>query len=183
MIKATQRFGNIKVLPRSERIRVTRSRSAVGSYPDDIEFIVCERFKSYRIYLDLLIFEFTNCFEPWPEWVIQSKNAFDFLNDLVFEERIECFAKLLEIPFGINPLLSEEKQRLKFEYTTLHLNALNVVSTSKWVMVMVCAINGKGYYNNCRFVNRFAIQFLNRSFNECVVESEIAAFVQIAAAI
>ena len=30
------------------------------------------------------------------------------------------------------------------------------------------------YYRNCKYVNYLALQFLNRSFNECIVESEVS---------
>ena len=37
-----------------------------------------------------------------------------------------------------------------------------------WYMLLT----EKDYYNNCKFVNNYVLMFLDRSFNECIAESE-----------
>ena len=140
-----------------------------------------QRFKAYRIYFDLLITELINCFEPWPEWVILCYNSLNFQNSLEFAERKESFQKLMEMPFGINPLLNDEKERLQAEYVTLHRNALTVIEklrgdeAVKLEQVWYMLLTEKDYYNNCKFVNNYVLMFPNRSFNECIVESEVSS--------
>ena len=87
----------------------------------------------------------------------------------------------MDLPCGINPLLSEEKERLQSEYITLHRNAQQVIKTIKsensgniehlWYMLLT----DEKLYESCKFVNFFSLQFLNRSFNECIVESEVSS--------
>ena len=55
-------------------------------------------------------------FEPWPTWIQLCENAFNFKNDIEQEERKLHFSQLLELPHGINPLSTEEKERLVAEY-------------------------------------------------------------------
>ena len=33
----------------------------------------------------------------------------------------------------------------------------------------------EAFYKNCKYVNNFSLKFLNRSFNECIVESEVSS--------
>ena len=65
----TQNFQNVRLLVPSEKGRVTRSGAHFVSDRDRFWAIVVQRFKEYRIYLDLLNMELKNRFEPWPEWV------------------------------------------------------------------------------------------------------------------
>ena len=54
------------------------------------------------------------------------QNCFNFRNTLEFIERRESFIKLLNLPFGISPLIHEEKERLNAEYVTMHRNAQRI---------------------------------------------------------
>ena len=108
------------------------------------------------------------------------QNCFNFRNTLEFIERRESFTKLLNLPFGISPLIHEEKERLNAEYITMHRNAQrireqledNAKIEKNWYVLLT----ESKYYENCKFINYFALQFLNRSFNECVVECEVSNF-------
>ena len=102
-----------------------------GCDKEGFRSIILQRFKNYRIYLDLLISELCNRFEPWPEWVVLSEKCFNFMNNYEFEVRNDSFSKLLDEPHDINPLLPDEKQRLQAEYVTLHRNALTVLEHFK----------------------------------------------------
>ena len=180
-ITESQCFEKIGLLVRSERGRVTRSGTSFGCDCEGFSAIIMQRFKAYRIYLDLLITELINRFKPWPEWVILCYNSLDFQNSLEFAERKQSFQKLMEMPFGINPLLNDEKERLQAEYVTLHRNALTVIEklrgdeAVKLEQVWYMLLTEKDYYNNCKFVNNYVLMFLNRSFNECIVESEVSS--------
>ena len=183
-IMKTQSFNDIPLLLRSDRGRVTRSSGSGSSFGCDEEgfrSIILQRFKNYRIYLDLVLSELYNRFDPWPAWVVLSEQCFNFMNDNEFEQRRESFEKLMDTPHGINPLLNDEKQRLLAEYATLHRNAMTVLKAKRddnakfnleqiWYELLTEEI----YYKNCKFVNFIALKFLNRSYNECIVESAVS---------
>ena len=89
--------------------------------------------------------------------------------------------KLLEVPYGISQLLDDEKRRLASEYITLHQNATTVLETYKrnqsefkpeeiWYTLLTEEV----YYRNCKFINYFCLNLLNRSINEYIVESEVS---------
>ena len=105
----------------------TSSGAHLGSDRDGFRAIVMQRFKEYRIYLDSLLTELKNRFEPWPEWVELSFNAFHFQNEMNFDQRKESFTSLLESPFDIHPLTNAVKKRIDAEYATLHRNALKII--------------------------------------------------------
>ena len=103
------------------------------------------------------------------------------MNDSEFEQRQESFKKLLDTPHGINPLLSDEKQRLAAEYVTLHRNAMTVLTAKRddngkfnLEQIWYELLTEEMYYKNCKFVNFIALKFLNRSYNECIVESAVS---------
>ena len=85
-VTESQCFQNIKLLLPSEIGRVTRSGTAFGCDKDGFQAIIMQRFKAYRMYLDLLITEFKNRFEPWPEWVELCHRSLYFKNDLEFAQ-------------------------------------------------------------------------------------------------
>ena len=37
----------------------------------------------------------------------------------------------------------------------------------------------ESYYRNCKFINHFCLKLLNRSINECIVESEVSSMTKI----
>ena len=83
---------------------------------------------------------------------------------------------------GPSPLLTEEKNRLSAEYITLCINAETIASKLKTESgknasqndVWYALLTHEDYYKNCKKVNAFALKFLNRSFNESVVEVEVS---------
>ena len=64
-----QSFNNILLLVRSDRGRVTRSGSSFGCDKEGFLPIIRKKFKGYKIYLDLVISELCNRFEPWPKCI------------------------------------------------------------------------------------------------------------------
>ena len=90
----------------------------------------------------------------------------------------------MECQAGPNPLLTEEKKRLSAEYVTLRINAQTVTSklmgsgeSEKKVSqndVWYELLTNPDMYMDCKKVNFFALKFLNRSFNEAVVEVEVS---------
>ena len=151
----------------------TSSGAHLGSDRDGFRAIVMQRFKEYRICLDVLLTELKNRFEPWPEWLELSFNAF---------QRKESLTSLLESPFDIHPLTNDVKKSIDAEYVTLHRNALKIIQELQssegevninrvWYQLLTEEI----YHQHCTMVNRFALRFLNRSFNECIVESEVSS--------
>ena len=178
----SQSFENTSLLLRSERGRVTRSRSGTtfGCDKEGFRSIILQRFKGYRIYLDLVIAELHNRFDPWPEWVVLSERSLNFANTCEFQDRRDSFSKLLDLPSGVNPLLSDEKQRRMAEYVTLHKNAMVVLEKLKGddditvEQVWYTLLTEEEYYRNCKFVNFIILKNLNRSHNECIVESAVS---------
>ena len=83
---------------------------------------------------------------------------------------------------GPSPLLTEEKNRLSAEYITLCINDETIASKLKTESgknasqndVWYALLTHEDYYKNCKKVNAFALKFLNRSFNESVVEVEVS---------
>ena len=70
-------------------------------------------------------------FEPWPQWLTNCNNAFNFQNGLVIQERKVSFDNLMDCKCGPNPLLSEERKRLASEFITLCLNAEQITTKLK----------------------------------------------------
>ena len=185
-ITESQSFNNIHLLLRSDRGRVTRSGTSFGCDKEGLRSIILQRFKGYRVYLDLIISELCNRFEPWPEWLVLSEKCLNFMNNWEFEDRRESFSKLLNTPHGIHPLLSDEKERLLAEYVTLHTNAMNVIAKLKGEdnqftleQVWYTLFTEETYYKNCKFVNFIALKYLNRSHNECIVECAVSSVEEI----
>ena len=190
MITDSQSFQNVKLLTRSDRGRVTRSKAASGLDEEGFQGIIDRKFKLYSIYLDALISYLASYFEPWPEWVILCNNSLNFTNDLDFHEREESFSRLLDMPNGLHPLLDGEKQLLKAEYVALHRNALYVTKRlsgtdptklKKFTCedIWYVSLTEDEFYKNCKFLNNFVLRFLNRSCNECVVESEVSGVAEV----
>ena len=182
----SQSFNNIPLLVRSDRGRVTRSGSSFGCDKEGFRSIILKKFKGYRIYLDLVISELCNRFEPWPKWLVLSEKCLNFMNSWEFEDRRDAFSKLLNTPHGIHPLLNDEKERLKAEYVTLHMNAMDVIAKfggngRKFTLEQVwyALLTEERYYNNCKFVNFITLKYLNRSHNECIVECAVSSVEEI----
>ena len=175
----TLTFQNVQLLTRSERGRVTRSQ--IRSYMcagEDVRSIIHFKFKNYVTYLDSLINHLVQRFEPWPEWVVLCNDCFNFLNKIENTDRSIAFELLLNMPCEINTLLDDEKSRLKNEYQTLLVNLCEVLDKSKGKItsegIWYKLLTEERYYKNCKFLNHFSLRFLTRSFNECIVESEVS---------
>ena len=107
-------------------------------------------------------------FEPWPEWLILCDNSFNFLNDLDTFDRKLSFEKLLDMPYSVKSLDSNERTCLITEYLTFLFNAREVVEelnggTIKQVWYKLLTI--VYYFKTCKFINHYALQLLTRSFN------------------
>lgn len=182
IIIETQEFDNVKLLTSSERGRATRSRvrsyHSNGYNKEDFKSIVNHRYKLYVAYLDSLIGNLKTRFEPWPEWVVLCDRAFNFMNDLEISDRKVAFEALLDEPHGLDILLSDEKTRLKSEYQTMLVNASEIMAMNDGLKkiedIWYIMLTEEKFYRNCKFLNYYALQFLNRSFNECIVESEVS---------
>ena len=127
--------------------------------------------------IDTLIRYLDNYFEPWPEWVVLCKKSLNFVNDWELKDRKESFKRLMEMPYGINTLLEDEKVRLMSEYLTIFTNAQDLLKKSTKLKIeelWYVLLTEEKYYKNCQLVNHFILQFFTRSFNECIVETEVS---------
>ena len=88
-----------------------------------------------------------------------------------YPDRQASFEQLLNEPHGVIPLLDDEKDRLKAEYVTLHMNAmmiskgLNEEGDTKFKAkrIWYILLTEEKFYHNCKLVNDFCLRFLNRS--------------------
>ena len=130
----------------------------------------------------------------WVQWrlfdITKSQNTFQSSasRKIISNKRLNFFeflyfstSKLLDTPHGINPLLSDEKERLLAEYVTLHMNAMRVIGDLKHEnseftleQVWYALLTEEMYYKNCKFINFISLKYLNRSHNECIVESAVS---------
>ena len=148
----------------------TRSRSftSSGDEKEDFRSIVHHKFANYVTYIDSLLGHMAQRFEPWPEWLILCDNSFNFLNDLDTFDRKLSFEKLLDMPYSVKSLDSNERTCLITEYLTFLFNAREVVEelnggTIKQVWYKLLTI--VYYFKTCKFINHYALQLLTRSFN------------------
>ena len=152
-----------------------------GCEKEGFRSVVLHKYKEYRIYIDLLIAELQSRFEPWPEWIVLSERALNFTNDSEYLDRQASFEQLLNESHGVTPLLDDEKDRLKAEYVTLHLNAMMVSKKLneegyielKAERIWYLLLTDEKYYHSCKFLNDFCLRFLIRSINECIDEAEV----------
>ena len=95
------------------------------------------------------------------------------------ESRENSFSPLLEEDSGPVPLVEAEKDHLKAEYTTLYLNAQDIIEETKSQLstpenLWYTLLTERKYYEHCLLVNEFALRFLTQSLNECVVEVQVS---------
>ena len=89
----------------------------------------------------------------------------------------------MECPSGPVPLVEEEKSRIKAEYITFTVNAEKAIAAYQGEESQKISIKNlwyellskEQYFKHCKNVNAFALLFLNRSFNEAVVEVEVSS--------
>ena len=105
--------------------------------------------------------------------------TFNFSNELPLADRQAALEILMDCPFGPSPLLNEEKKRISAEYLTTVLNAEKVVKESNHEIsqkdIWYELLTKENLYKNCKKLNAFALRFLNRSFNEAIVEEEVSS--------
>ena len=166
-----------------DRGHVTRSCAKHIYDKDNFSAFVRSRYPKYAKYLHDILDSLTRRFEPWPQWLTNCNNAFNFQNGLVIQERKVSFENHMDCKCGPNPLLEEERNRLYSEFVTLCLNAEQITTKLKaqnpdnpiihkdvWYELLT----NENMNKHCKNVNAFALTFLNRSFNEAVVEVEVA---------
>ena len=127
-----QEFQGIKLLLPSEKGRVTRRGTRIGCDESAYRKLFEQKLIVYGNYLHNLSEQFVFRFHPWPQWLILCNEAFNFeISDVSTETRKDSFEQLMECPFGPNPLLDNEKARLRSEYVTFLLNASNALDILK----------------------------------------------------
>ena len=178
----SQTFHGIRLLVPSERGRVTRSGTVFGCDKAAFKAIINNRFNAYGIYLQTLISELQNRFEPWPQWLHLSDIAFNFSTDQSVTERQNALKQLMECHIGATPLMHDEKLRISAEYITFQLNAESAAKslsgnenkpygqTELWYELL----SKEKYYKDCKQFNSFAVKLINCSLNEGVVEVEVS---------
>ena len=113
--------------------------------------------------------------------LLLSERTLNFTNDSEYLDRQALFEQLLNESHGVTPLLDGEKDRLKAEYVTLHLNAMMVSKKLneegyielKADRLRYLLLTDEKYYHSCKFLNDFCLRFLNRCINECIIEAEV----------
>ena len=175
----SQTFKGVKLLVPGDRGRVTRSGISYGYDKESFSAMVLTRFRHYAKFLSELIDSLKNRFEPWPQWMLLCNETFNFSNELPLADRQAALEILMDCPFGPSPLLNDEKKRISAEYLTTVLNAEKVVKESNHEIsqkdIWYELLTKEPLYKNCKKLNAFAILFLNRSFNEAIVEVEVSS--------
>ena len=122
-------------------------------------------------------------FEPRPEWLLHCDNVLNFKKELTLQDRETALKELMSCPFGPSTLVSNEKDQISAEYLTFSLNAEKaapllqagkpheVSQTELWYELLT----NENYYKQCKKLIAFALSFLNRSFNESIVEVEVSS--------
>ena len=180
-IKEKQSFNGVELLVPGDRGRVTRSGSKYGYETDTFSALVESRYPKYVKFIEDVLSSMTRRFEPWPKWLTNCDAAFNFGNDLTSQERCNAFQELMKCQVGPSPLLAEDKRILSAQFVTLCMHADTVVAKLSEKPQKICQndvwyklLTEDSYYKHCKKVNAFALRFLNRSFNEAVVEFEVS---------
>ena len=174
----TQTFHDVSLLVPGDRGRVTRSGQPYGYDKDAFTALVHSRFQKYEKYLVELLASLRQRYEPWPKWLLMSDDCFNFAKELTQVERQSSLKALMECPTGPIPLLPEEKTRISAEYVTFILNAEKAAALQEengQVQLWYELLTNETYYKHCQKFIAFALLFLNRSFNEAIVEVEVSS--------
>ena len=98
------------------------------------------------------------------------------------EKRKASFEKLMACPVGPSPLIEEERARLRSEYNSFLINVKDAISTLKIIKptysqsdLWYLLLTEPKFYEHTKYFNAYVLKFLNRSFNETVVESEVSS--------
>ena len=104
------------------------------------------------------------------------------MKDLPDNIRMENFKRLMDREHGPVPLRNDERNRLEAEFQTLLVVVALLKSTTDfktaediWIKFLVT----EEYYNKMKFLNKFALRFLTRTFNECTVEAQVSTISEI----
>lgn len=178
-----QTFKDVPLLVPGDRGRVTRSGNKYGYDSPTFSALIKNRYSKYAKLLGDILDCLQRRFEPWPTWLVLCNKTFNFEVELTLQERQTSLHELMDCPFGASPLLPEEKKRLSSEFITLTLNAdkvkaqkgINLSQTELWYELLT----NEACYTHSKKINAFALRFLNRSFNEAVVEVEVSSLNQI----
>ena len=108
-----QKFQGVELLVAGDRGRVTRSDAKHSYDKDNFGALVRSRYPKYAKYLHDIFDSLKRRFEPWPQWLTNCNNAFNFQNGLVIQERKVSFDNLMDCKCGPNPLLPEGKDYLQ----------------------------------------------------------------------
>ena len=137
---------------------------------------------AYGTYLHNLGAQFVSRFHPWPKWLISCNEAFNFASNITYDTRMKAFEILMNCPFGPNPLLDDEKARLRAEFVTFMMNASKAseilknekpgfTQTDLWYLLLT----EEKLYTDCKYFIGFAVKFINRSLNETIVGCEVSS--------
>ena len=109
--------------------------------------------------------------------------ALDLLSDKTLAACQASLEKLMECSSGQVPLVEEEKSRIKAEYITFTVNAEKAIAEYQGEESQKISIkklwyellSKEQYYKHCKKFNAFPLLFLNRSFNDTVIEVEVSS--------
>ena len=133
----------------------------------------------YGEYIHRLVEHILTRFHPWPEWLIRCNEAFNYQLNNSDANRKRALDKLMNCHSGPVPLLTEEKNRIKAEFVTFLVIVPKAKSdmhksytqTDFWYTLLTT----EEYYQNCKYFIDYSLKFLNRTFNETIVESEVSS--------
>ena len=116
----------------------------------------------------------------WPEWVTATKDCFDFVcsNDKLNQE--ETLGKLLNLLK--TPITEEKKIVIMEQYIGVRYCANEYLkgtpnTSAEELWYYLCTT--EEVYKGREDIFQVAVQFLVRSFNECIVESYFSAIVEV----
>ena len=182
-VKSERTFCDVKLMMPAERGRVTRSGSSYTLDRHGFEILLKDRYKNWDVYLQRLIEELEYRFEPWPVWLFNTEKAFNFDSSETNETKISALNILLDLPVYPHKLVQEEKDRIRAEFLSFLINGEKVKESSTKKLTQTelwyILLTEEHYYKQCYFFNAFALQLINRSANEGIVEVEVKSIKEI----
>ena len=156
------------------RRSVSNSADELGAYSQ----LIKSCFQKYSSYIEHLLFHLHCRFVPWPEWLVACNSCFNFMIEMPDDIRKETFQHLLEQKSGSVPLTHDEKNRLNAEYTTLLVIPSCLMNSDQSFQspedIWYVLLTTEKYYTACSNLNEYAVRFLTRTSNECIVESQVS---------
>ena len=135
-------------------------------------------FKKIVNYIEVLLFHLHSRFLPWPEWMVSCNSCFNSILEVPDEVRKTSFEQLLEQKCGPVPLTEEEKVRLRADYSTLLVIVSSFFRDHKFRSpeeMWYSLLTKEEYYKQLMTLNEYALRFLTRTSNECIVESQVSS--------